>query len=232
MSDPLRVHVVCEGKTDAIVIAAALKAVTGKDLLLTMIQPEQDATQPRPLGEGWKGVRSWCWQLRDDFGGFEASPSLIAADLLVLHVDADIVSDIDCDKLPCPPAENTTTCVGGRLLEWMGERSCPRGLVLCIPSKATEAWVFAALFADQMPDLECLDDPARALYDRRAQKPDGRRLGLVTKRSGSGAHGLSLKKQVVRYRELAPWVERNWPDIRYECEQAERFSVSVEEGLG
>ena len=56
MSD-LRVALVAEGPTDAIVIEAALKALLPRPFVLTQLQPEP--TRPK-LGAGWGGVLRWC----------------------------------------------------------------------------------------------------------------------------------------------------------------------------
>ena len=56
MSD-LRVALIAEGPTDAVVIGAALKALLPRSFTLTQLQPEP--TLPK-LGTGWGGVLRWC----------------------------------------------------------------------------------------------------------------------------------------------------------------------------
>ena len=48
----LRIALVAEGPTDAIVIEAALKALLPRPFVLTLVQPEE--TRPK-LGAGWRG---------------------------------------------------------------------------------------------------------------------------------------------------------------------------------
>lgn len=103
-----RVHVVCEGPSDSVVIKAALARRLG-DFVMTQIQPEQSlfGGDQGPLGGGWRGVEAWCRQVAD-LGGLSASGRLANADLLIVHVDADIADeeDIACAK-PCPPPSPT-----------------------------------------------------------------------------------------------------------------------------
>lgn len=84
----LRVALVAEGPTDAIVIEAALKALLPKPFVLALLQPER--TLPK-VGAGWGGVLRWC----DDFAArehacIEDDPTLPGFDLCILHVDADV----------------------------------------------------------------------------------------------------------------------------------------------
>lgn len=53
----LRVALVAEGPTDAVVIEAALRALLPRPFVLTQLQPEP--TRPK-LGTGWGGVLRWC----------------------------------------------------------------------------------------------------------------------------------------------------------------------------
>ncbi len=57
MSDEVRVHVVCEGPTDTVVLESALAVALNKPLIVTQIQPESDALNDLgPRGGGWKVV--------------------------------------------------------------------------------------------------------------------------------------------------------------------------------
>jgi hypothetical protein len=57
MSD-LRIGLVAEGKTDQVVIEAALKAILERPFILTLLQPETSDPfgDAGPLGGGWGGV--------------------------------------------------------------------------------------------------------------------------------------------------------------------------------
>jgi len=121
MSD-LRVALVAEGPTDAVVIEAALKALLPEPFVLTQLQPE--ATRPK-LGTGWGGVLRWCREFAArGHASLEEDPTLPGFDLFVLHLDADVAEmryDDVCSEIaaaakehgwpalpcrvPCPPAE-------------------------------------------------------------------------------------------------------------------------------
>ena len=119
MSD-LRVALVAEGPTDAIVIEAALKGLLPRPFVLTQLQPEP--TRPK-LGTGWGGVLRWCLEFAmRGHARVEDDPTLPGFDLFVIHVDADVAEDTYADvsdelvevakqrgwpvlprSVPCPP---------------------------------------------------------------------------------------------------------------------------------
>lgn len=215
MSDPATpvFSVVAEGKTDFIVIKAALGSMCQYDAVVMMIQPEYSASFDKSLGEGWTGVRNWCEQCRDDYGGLGerlAQAPLVNTTALVIHVDADIAGHekIACER-PCPPASDTVDALRETVLGWGGEQEVPPAAVLCIPSKSTEAWVLAALYPDDKlvgPDLECRRDPAASLK----QRPEK----LVR-----GEH-----KMLDAYRDVAERMTEGWRHVRKVCTQAARFA--------
>ncbi|MCU0665319.1 MAG: hypothetical protein MUC50_23705 [Myxococcota bacterium] len=84
----LRVALVAEGPTDAVVIESALKALLPAPFIMTQLQPEP--TYPE-LGTGWGGVLRWCFEfaLRGN-SSLEDDPTLPGFDLFILHVDADV----------------------------------------------------------------------------------------------------------------------------------------------
>ena len=137
-----RVHVVCEGPTDMVMVEAALETHL-EDFVSQQIQPEQSlfGGDQGPLGGGWKGVRSWCRQIRDQ-GGLRASGALANTDLLVVHLDADVADEdeVACAR-PCPPPSPTADALQEVVLSWLGEDEIRPELVFCIPSKSMEAWV-------------------------------------------------------------------------------------------
>lgn len=56
MSDPLRIALVAEGPTDAVVIEAALRSMLGgRSFVLKQVFPE-DSSAFGPMGTGWVGV--------------------------------------------------------------------------------------------------------------------------------------------------------------------------------
>lgn len=126
--------VVAEGKTDYYILKSVVAELSGLDPVIKMIQPELSRTF-QELGEGWKGVRNWCLQCKDVYGGL-SSRSFAA---LIIHVDADIASDaeINCEK-PCPPASDTVDALREVVLGWVGDQRLPERIVLCIPPNASK----------------------------------------------------------------------------------------------
>jgi hypothetical protein len=174
MSD-LRVGLVAEGPTDAIVIGAALRAFLGRPFVLTQLQPEP--TQPA-MGSGWGGVLKWCQAFRaTGYAVLEADPKLEGFDLLILHLDADVADKSYADygpvaaqmaadlgllampvAQPCPPPSATVLQIHALLRSWLGIASPGPKTVLCIPSKSAEAWLATALLSnkeDLMAEIEC-----------------------------------------------------------------------------
>jgi hypothetical protein len=226
MSD-LRVALVAEGPIDAIVIEAALKALLPRPFVLTQLQPE--STRPR-LGGGWGGVARWC----DEFAGrghvrFEDDPTLPGFDLFVVHVDADVAEMSYADygpesvarsvargwptlprNLPCPPPTGSADAMRTCLLSWAGLQAVGLKTVFCVPSKAPEAWLVAALFNQGHPllnNLECnsnLEEQLKAL-------PKAQRV----------------KKTTREYRSREKQITMAWSTVRQRCSQAERFSTEV-----
>jgi hypothetical protein len=192
----LRVALVAEGPTDAIVIEAALKALLPRPFVLTSLQPE--STRPK-LGTGWGGVLRWCvefasrghLQIADD-------PTLPGFDLFVIHLDADIAegayADVSPetaimaaergwpplpDKVPCPPPQGSADAVRARVLAWAGLHAPGPRTVLCVPSKSIEAWLASAVLDadhDLHDGLECnlkLEARLRTAASVRSGEKDG-----------------------------------------------------------
>lgn len=226
MSD-LRVALVAEGPTDAIVIEAALKALLPRPFVLTQLQPEP--TRPK-LGTGWGGVLRWCL----DFAArgharFEDDPTMPGFDLFAVHIDADVAEKRYADvsdeiashaalrgwpALPilmeCPPPTGSVDAMRICLLAWAGMQERGPKTVFCVPSKAIEAWLTAATFENGhalQNGLECnlnLESQLRML-------PLARRI----------------KKTSRDYRALERNIAEGWSLARQRCSQAERFSQEV-----
>ena len=228
MSEPLRIAVVAEGPTDAIVIEAALVAILGnRPFILKQLQPE-GSTVFGALGSGWSGVYRWCLQSSERGRGQLSGDSLLFAnyDIVCLHLDADVAGfeygdaeltprgrdgALPCEA-PCPPPEDSTNALRRVLLSWCGEVATPAKTVLCTPSKCTEAWVLAAAFpADGAvgPGLECLDDPEA-------------RLGVQPK-------GVRFRKSQKDYRDNSGKVTAAWrtKGFRSVVSEAVRFELEV-----
>jgi hypothetical protein len=227
MSD-LRVALVCEGKTDEILIEAALKALLPRPFVMTVLQPEPI----RPvLGTGWGGVLRWCDEFaKRGYPQLEDDPTMPGFDLFVIHVDADVADKSDSDYGPesarvavergwptlpmtvaCPPPTGSVDAVRACLLAWAKMRAPGPKTVLCVPSKAVEAWLTAALFNHGnalLAGLECNSNLEAQL----------RTLRMAER----------IKKTPRDYRARVQSVTGNWSVVRQRCSQAERFSVDIE----
>ena len=138
---------------------------------------------------------------------------------LIIHVDADVADEdeIDC-RTDCPPAGDTVDALRDVLLQWAGEEAVPDGVVLCIPSKSTEAWVLAALHPKSKfvgPALECKDEPAALLVNRPEK--------LVRRRRGDSGYQKNRKA----YEDAAPRIAEAWPFVCETCSQAARFATEM-----
>lgn len=229
MSEPLRVALVAEGPTDAIVIEAALKALLPRPFVLTQIQPEP--THPK-LGTGWGGVLRWC----HDFAKrgrtrLEDDPTLPGFDLFVVHVDADVAeksyADVSGDiadlagqqgwptlpnVIPCPPPTGSVGAMRACLLSWARLQAVGPKTVLCVPSKAVDAWITAATFDDGHALLNGLECDLN-VETRLAALPKEQRI----------------KKTAREYRARERAITKAWPTVRQRCTQAERFSTEIAE---
>lgn len=226
MSD-IRVALVAEGPTDVIVIEAALKALLPRPFVLTLLQPEP--TRPR-LGTGWGGVLRWCLEFASrGHARLEDDPTWPGFDLFVIHADADIAESAYANVspeiatfanerqwpplpcfVPCPPPEGSVDEMRHRVLVWASLQAPGPKTVVCVPSKATDAWLAAAVFETghhMLAGLECnlnLEAQLRALP--------------MTER---------VKKTPREYRARGKQVTGAWSVVRQRCSQAERFSNDV-----
>lgn len=222
----LRIALIAEGPTDAVVIDAALKATLGNPYVLTLLQPE--VTYPPRFGNGWCGEFKWCRDFAERSSDFlEEDPTLPGFDLFIIHVDADVaeVRYGDCGRAveisarelaplpcsePCPPPHAATDAVRERIKSWLGLVALGPRTVLCVPSKAIDAWLAAAALPKAHPllgGLECrLDLSAR--------------LEALPKR-------LKITKTKRSYQELSEKLVAAWSDVRLQCSQADRFTREV-----
>ncbi len=222
---------VAEGPTDAIIIEAALTALLSRPFILTLLQPEP--TRPA-MGTGWGGVLRWC----QGFAGrgapdLESDPALPGFDLFILHTDADVAegsygevsSGIAAlaassgwpplpQRRPCPPPTGAADTVRGCVLSWAGLPAPGPQTVLCVPSKAVDAWLAAAT----------LDDGHALLNGLECNLNVAGRLAVLPKAA-------RIPKTARDYRAHARTVTARWATVRQRCTQAERFSVEVEAAL-
>jgi hypothetical protein len=228
MSD-LRIALVAEGPTDAVVIEAALRATLDRPFVLTLLQPEATRWQ---IGTGWCGVFKWCREFAERPAvSLETDPTLPGFDLFVIHVDADVadakygdcglaveqaareLAGLPCSK-PCPPPQAAADAVRERLESWLGMIAVGPRTVLCVPSKAIDAWLAAAVLpADHglRSELECQAD----LASRLAVLPKSQKI-RKTRRDFEARSGVLVAQ---------------WQRVRIQCTQAERFSREIADCL-
>lgn len=228
----LRVALVAEGPTDAVVIEAALKALLPGPFVVTLLQPEPTSAH---RGGGWGGVLRWSRDFtKRGYPLLEQDPTLERFDLFVLHLDADVAecsySDLGTEleeeserlgwsRLPsahrCPPSSASADSVRERLMEWAGLVHPGPRTVVCVPSKSIEAWLAGAVFDtghELLDGLEC-------------------NLG-VSKRLAELPKGQRIRKTAREYRAREREVTVRWATVRERCEQAERFSREVLNAVG
>jgi hypothetical protein len=232
MSD-LNIALIAEGKTDFIVIEAALKAILDRPFVLKLLQPEtSDAFGGAgPYGGGWGGVYRWCRQLVSMECPVAANPSLAGYDLVLVHVDADVAgmcyedanidegrTDLPCER-PCPPPEDSVNALRDVVAGWLdlpGQGVLPERWAFCNPSKCSEAWVVAALYGNSEPlfmtGIECNPE----LENWLSQRPVRERRIIR-----------STKKQTSAYRSIAHKITDDWLNVCGHCAQAGRFGNEV-----
>ena len=221
-----RIALVAEGATDVVVIEAALKAILVEPFILTVLQPE--ATRPS-VGGGWCGVFKWC----RDFAArssdsLETDPTLPGFDLFIVHIDADVAGFADgncgldialqsvnlpplpCPQ-PCPPATAAADEVRQRVLAWLGLSQVGPHTVLCVPSKAIDAWMATAVLPATHAVLAGVECNLRLEAH----------LGALTKSA-------RIRKRRTDYQRHAVTVTSNWRDVCAICTQAARFETDIQ----
>lgn len=222
MSETLRIALVAEGPTDRIFIESALTSILDpRPFVFRQLQPEGSA----PFGEtgtGWTGVYKWCRSAARRSGRLSDDVTLLQWDLLILHLDADVAAnqykdgnieetadDLPCER-DCPPPSATTEELRKVLLRWCNESGVPARVVLCTPSKSTEAWVVVALFPNDSAvknGIECLMRPENRLN----QQP------LKTR----------IKKRESDYRDRSAAFTEAWPRLAGSLSEAARFDAEM-----
>jgi hypothetical protein len=175
------------------------------------LQPDIDALNLGVPKTGWHAVKKWCedygpW-LKTYLSASYGSP----VDILVIHVDADIASQLGVD-LPCPPAEKICETVAHTVKRWLRKRP-PAQIVIAVPAMKIETWLCVALLRSTNPNIECEPRPELYLVKRKLLPKD--------------EHGQPVKDLSV-YRELAPTVAKKLQTIRQVCGEADRFATRVE----
>lgn len=193
----MRIGLICEGQTDIPVFEALLNKLLPDGWVLTPLQPERDA-----LGNygdaGWTRVREFC----QSYGSYVAYlPN--APDLLIVQVDGDIAGQVSAATLD-------ELC--GRVKIWLGAGASHPGLVMAIPTQATETWLLAGS-RPANPALEAVRKPAEQLI----------KAGLIE----HNERGNPIKDQQ-RYRELAAPLADRLASLRPVLRELDRFCSKIE----
>lgn len=226
MSNSLRITLIAEGKTDKVIIEAALNAILTKTFILTLLQPEE--TKPA-LGQGWGGVLKWCQQFvemnpNSTTRALDTDPTLADFDLIIIHLDAFVAEKSYADlsmarqehwqtlpcSAPCPPPTQTIQNIQALLLSWLQVATLGNKSVSCIPSKSSEAWLTAAVLPANHAlhtGLECHLTLETALK----QLPIKERI----------------KKGQREYYPHAPTITANWATVTTLCSQAAIFHQNI-----
>jgi hypothetical protein len=188
---------VCEGVTDLPILQSVVDAVIGKDYVTRTIRPETHALAPR---SGWTEVQSWC-----ERNGPTLADQLTYSniDILIVHVDADIASQVRASE---------TSGICAAVKHWLDRGASDRRLVIVIPAQASEAWLLAAHTATT-PQLESEADPARQLVARRL---------ISANEKGQPVKDLKI------YESLAPKITQRVADLRRILVELERFASKLE----
>lgn len=226
MSD-LRVALIAEGPTDAIIVEAALKALLPRPFVMTLLQPEP--TRPK-MGTGWGGVLRWCLEFASrGHARLEDDPTLPGFDLFVIHTDADVAErsygDVSPEMVtlaserhwpplpcavPCPPPDGCVNEIRTRVLAWARLPAPGPKTVLCVPSKAIDAWLASGVLVAGHKLLGSIE------YDLNLEA----QLAALPKAE-------RVKKTRLAYLSLQNTITTAWPIVRQRCSQADRFSNEI-----
>lgn len=223
------IRLVCEGSTDHIVLEAVLLAqLNSPDFRVSRLQPDESlfGGDAGPHGGGWKGVRGWCQMVRDA-GGLQAIGALPeGVDLLVIHVDADILLDSEHDESnPCPPPNANILAAEAIVMQWLGLNHLPEKVVIWVPSMATEAWLLRAVFPGSVESLSCMTSPPPSACVECVANPAAaleRKRPRFVRRKGK-----DLRKIPSAYRDSIPILSAAWGDLTNSLWSASRLQQGL-----
>lgn len=235
------VKLVCEGITDKIILEAVLSAYLQSDkFTINCIQPESSKIEGNPYehGTGWKGVRRWC-QMIQAAGGLEEVRALASeVDLLIIHVDAEIVFEAENNAgQPCPPPEPNVIKAESIVMGWLGLKELPPNVVIWVPSMMTEAWILRALFPCLPESSTCLDQAASPICIECLSDPKTTLLGKKPKllqrrnRIKNGRRVSEVKPITSAYNGSRGSISKAWPDLVDSLWSAARLQRNLTQAL-
>lgn len=237
----MNIGTVVEGPTDRLVIKSIINSICPGEHRFFDLQPQGAGDTFNEMGTGWKGVQHWCketWKIHgSSLEMILNEGSEAPLDLLIIHLDADIVLENDLQAgmgdpiegipLPCPPASQNAQAIRPVVIRWLNLDTLPNRVILAIPSQDTENWTFAALHPTdglcQNVDYECIQE-GRTRNNHPAYRLTLEEYGKHLKRDGS-----RIKKPVNLYRPIADQVGINWETVCRICTQASAFHQAVVE---
>lgn len=234
MSDPIRIAVVAEGKTDFEILKPIIESlISPRPFILTPLQPEgseafSDTGDAGEFGGGWVGVCRWCFQSRDLTNGqIELDPLFVSNDVLIVHIDADVahkrhtdapssIQDELAGQLPCggdcPPVASATEPLRSLVIQWLGATPPQSKLVICVPSKSMEAWVVPMLFPS----------------DKEARKKSWECFKVPESRLAQQKVKVRIKKTQADYRRNSEKFKASWSRIANRLGEAGRFQTDLQ----
>lgn len=203
----MRVGIVCEGRTDFILLEQVVLAVFGP-CEIDALQPMRDALAPNRWADaGWTRVKEWCEERRSE--GIADEMAIGAIDVVVVHVDGDLCGQHGL------PATRTDFCDHIKAA-WIGPATPPPGTVICIPAQATDTWLAAALDGDiATPALETDRNPLAHLV----------RLGVL---SPTQAGETAPRKSQYAYAARAGVLNATASALRTSLTELDRFMIKLE----
>ncbi len=229
----MNIGTVVEGPTDRLILTAVLRKILPGHPEDHRFLPLQPSPTFGETGTGWKGVRKWCqesWQRTgSSLEAILSSTSGPTLDLLVIHVDADIIGANDLQDgfddpipgvpAPCPPIGTNAGVLRVVVTRWLARNDLPHPVVLAIPAEDIETWIFAALFPQsplcQQVDFECVHTNVN----------NRRHPGFLLPQKKYG----KVMKDQHTYRKVSIQVADSWVSICQRCTQAESFNREITE---
>lgn len=194
------------------------------------LQPKPDATSSGYTPGGWTLVYKWCQRnppnIRSSFIFQEVIAGTPACDLLVAHLDADVLQEYASKAsvpLPGTPwsSSKRATFAESVLGEWLWSGAAPLHTefpdrhIPVIAVWATETWLVAALDSSLGEPEEV--DPVPLLINLKPDLEDNRRPGRLKKSSVATV-----------YDSLALNLIQDLDRVRSVCNQLEKFCSKVE----
>lgn len=182
----IRIGIICEGDRDYDLLCALIEELYPKhEFIFRLLQP--DGFLNRELGNGWKGVWSWCRENGDRISEI-ALGIQPGYDLFIVQMDSDVSRNekeahcachaVDCQfrektnlpkcnytstcaiRMPCPNHEQSVAARTDHLCSILSPYfpdEIAVPIIFTFPSDSTDAWIVAAL--DELDEYEEISDP-------------------------------------------------------------------------